>query len=183
MTDRNRTSGLERRAFLGGAAGMASLLAPRVAQAQAQAQAQVQVTAPAVPSVGSSAITVRTTEHLVGSAVNHAYAVKAGPFVFLNGHEGFDFAAGVTPAVAGAEGFPDYGKPGMRREADFILERMEQILKSFGTDLPTRCGSTSTTPTPMRFAPITSRALPRFGKYVPPSTSMIMAAASAQRAR
>ena len=36
MTDRNRTSGLERRAFLGGAtaASMASVLAPRVAQAQ-----------------------------------------------------------------------------------------------------------------------------------------------------
>src|SRR5437870_5371749 len=132
MTDRNRTSGLERRAFLGGAtaASMASVLAPRVAQAE-----PVHGAAPAVPSTGSSAIAVRSTEHLVGSAVNHAHAVKAGPFVFLNGHEGFDFAAGVTAAVAGAPGFPDYGKPGMRREADFILERMEQSLKSFGTDL------------------------------------------------
>src|SRR5262245_29210882 len=133
MTDRNRTSGLERRAFLGGAgaAGMASVLAPRVAQAQTQAQ----TAAPALPSTSSSAITVRSTEHLVSSAINHAHAVKGGPFVFLNGHEGFDFAAGVTAAVAGASGFPDYGRPGMRREADFILEQMEQSLKWFGTDL------------------------------------------------
>ena len=125
MTDRSRTSGLERRAFLGAAsaAGMASMLAPRAAQAQAQAAA------PALASTGNRAITVRSTEHLVGSAVNHAHAVKAGPFVFLNGHEGFDFTAGVTAAVAGAPGFPDYGKPGLRREADFILERMEQSLK------------------------------------------------------
>src|SRR5437763_6652945 len=102
MTDRNRTSGLERRAFLGGAtaASMASVLAPRVAQAQ------IHAAAPAVASTGSGAITLRSTEHLVGSAVNHAHAVKAGPFVFLNGHEGFDFATGVTAAVAGASGFP-----------------------------------------------------------------------------
>ena len=70
---------------------MASLLAPPIAQAQAQAR-------PATPG----AIALRSTEHLVGSAVNHAHAVKAGPFVFLNGHEGFDFGAGVTAAVAGA---------------------------------------------------------------------------------
>jgi hypothetical protein len=89
---------------------------------------------PTVPSAPSAAITIRTAEHLVGSAVSHAYAVKAGPFVFLNGHEGYDFAAGVIPAVAGPPGFPEYGKPGLRREADFILERTGQILKSFGTD-------------------------------------------------
>jgi hypothetical protein len=128
MTDRDRSSGLERRAFLGGAAsaGVASVLAPHAALGQ--------TSAPAVPSAPGSAVTVRTAERLVGSAVNHAYAVKAGPFVFLNGHEGYDFAAGVVPAVAGAPGFPEYGKPGLRREADFILERMAQILKSFGTD-------------------------------------------------
>ena len=128
MTDRDRSSGLERRAFLGGAtsAGVASVLAPRAALGQASA--------PTAPSAPGPAITARTTEHLVGSAVNYAYAVKAGPFVFLNGHEGYDFTAGVVPAVAGAPGFPEYGKPGLRREADFIFERMGQILKSFGTD-------------------------------------------------
>ena len=128
MTDRDRSSGLKRRAFLGGAtsAGVTSLFAPRTVMAQASA--------PTASSAPDAAITTRTTEHLVGSAVNHAYAVKAGPFVFLNGHEGYDFAAGVVPAVAGAPGFPDYGKPGLRREADFIFERMGQILKSFGTD-------------------------------------------------
>ena len=129
MTDWHRSSGLERRAFLGGAtsAGVASVLAPRGALAQAPV--------PPVPSAPGAAIAARTTEHLVGSAVNHAYAVKAGPFVFLNGHESYDFTAGVVPAVAGAPGFPEYGKPGLRREADYVLERMGQILKSFGTDL------------------------------------------------
>src|SRR5437868_5961777 len=129
MTDRDRSGDLERRAFLGGAAlaGMASVLAPRAAQSQGAAAG--------TPAGGAAGITMRTAEHLVGSGVNYAYAVKAGPFVFLNGHEGYDFEAGVIPAVAGASGFPEYGKPGLRREADFIFERMGQILKSFGTDL------------------------------------------------
>jgi hypothetical protein len=82
MTDCDRSSGLERRAFLGRAAsaGVASVLAPRAALGQ--------TSVPTVPSAPSAAITIRAAEHLVGSAVSHAYAVKAGPFVFLNGHEG-----------------------------------------------------------------------------------------------
>jgi enamine deaminase RidA (YjgF/YER057c/UK114 family) len=167
MTDCDRSSGLERRAFLGRAAsaGVASVLAPRAALGQ--------TSAPTVPSAPSAAITVRTAEHLVGSAVNHAYAVKAGPFVFLNGHEGYDFAAGVIPAVAGAPGFPEYGKPGLRREADFILERTGQILKSFGTDFAhcVRLDQYYTDANAVR-----AYHLARFaalGKYIPPSTSMI----------
>jgi enamine deaminase RidA (YjgF/YER057c/UK114 family) len=167
MTDRGRSSGLERRAFLGGAtsAGVASVLAPRAALAQASA--------PAVPATPSAAITARTTEHLVGSTVNHAYAVKAGPFVFLNGHEGYDFAAGVIPAVAGAPGFPDYGKPGLRREADYILGRMGQILKSFGTDFAhgVRLDQYYTEANAVRAYHLARFAA--FGKYIPPSTSMI----------
>jgi len=167
MTQRDRSPGLERRAFLGAAAsaGMTSVLAPRTALAQTSA-----ATAPSAPGAG---ITVRTAEHLVGSAVNHAYAVKAGPLVFLNGHEGYDFAAGVVPAVAGAPGFPEYGKPGLRREADFILERMGQTLKSFGTDFAhcVRLDQYYTDANAVR-----AYHLARFaalGKYIPPSTSMI----------
>jgi enamine deaminase RidA (YjgF/YER057c/UK114 family) len=167
MTDRDRSSGLERRAFLGGAtsAGVASVLATRAALGQASA--------PAAPSAPGSAIAVRTAEHLVGSAVNHAYAVKAGPFVFLNGHEGYDFTAGVVPAVAGAPGFPDYGRPGLRREADYVLERMGLILKSFGTDFAhgVRLDQYYTEANAVRAYHLARFAA--FGKYIPPSTSMI----------
>jgi enamine deaminase RidA (YjgF/YER057c/UK114 family) len=168
MAERDRPSGLERRALLGGAtlAGVASVLAPHAALGQPSA--------PATPSTSRSTITVRTTERLVGSAVNHAYAVKAGPFVFLNGHEGYDFAAGITPAVAGASGFPEYGKPGMRREADFILGRMGQILKSLGTDFAhtVRLDQYYTEANAVRAYHLARFAA--FGKYIPPSTSMII---------
>ena len=167
MTDSDRSSGLERRTFLGGAAlaSVASVFAPQAVVGQASA--------PTAPFAPGAAVTTLTTEHLLGSAVNYAYAVKAGPFVFLNGHEGYDFAAGVVPAVAGAAGFPEYGKPGLRREADFMFERMGQILKSFGTDFAhsVRLDQYYTEANATR-----AYHLARFaalGKYVPPSTSII----------
>ena len=161
MTDQQRSSGLERRAFLGAtAAGAASLLAPAAALAQASAQP-------------ASAISALTAERLVGSAVNYAYAVKAGPLVFLNGHEGYDFAAGAVPTVEGAAGFPEYGKPRLRREADFIFERMGETLKSLGTDFAhsVRLDQYYTEANAVR-----AYHLARFaalGKYVPPSTSIL----------
>jgi enamine deaminase RidA (YjgF/YER057c/UK114 family) len=161
MTNSDPTRGLERRAFLGAAAasGLTPLLAPRSALAQAAAPAP--------------AVTALTARHLVGSAVNYAYAVKAGPFVFLNGHEGYDFAVGTVPAVEGPPGFPAYGKPRLRREADFIFERMGAILKSFGTDFAhsVRLDQYYTEADAVR-----AYHLARFaalGKYVPPSTSII----------
>ena len=167
MADRDQSSGLERRAFLSGAtlAGVASVLAPGAALGQ--------ISAPIAPSAPGPAILARTSEHLVGSAVNYAYAVKAGPFVFLNGHEGYDFSGGVVPAVEGPAGFPEYGRPALRREADFIFERMGQILKSFGTDFAhsVRLDQYYTEANAVR-----AYHLARFaalGKYVPPSTSII----------
>jgi enamine deaminase RidA (YjgF/YER057c/UK114 family) len=164
MTDRNSSPSLERRSFLGAAAaGVASALAPRAAHAQGSA--------PTAPS--GTGIKALTAERMLGSAVNYAYAVKAGPFVFLNGHEGYDFAAGVVPAVDGAPSFPDYGKPRLRREADFIFERMGGILKSLGTDFghSVRLDQYYTEANAVR-----AYHLARFaamGKYVAPSTSII----------
>lgn len=163
MDDKGSRSGLKRRQFLGGAtlAGVASVLTPRAAAAQ---------TSSAPPATG---ITMRTAEHLVGSATNYAYAVKAGPFVFLNGHEAYDFATGYVPAVKGPAGFPEYGKPGLRREADYLMGRMGETLKSLGTDLAhsVRLDQYYTEADAVRAYHLARFA--SFGKYVPPSTSII----------
>jgi len=58
----------------------------------------------------------------LGTAVSYAYAVKAGPWIFLTGHEAFDFESGIPQEVAGPSGFPLYGRPRSRREAS-ISER------------------------------------------------------------
>src|SRR5436190_6346546 len=130
---------IDRRGFLNSAtlAGAAAL-APHVAHAQAApsqppvhlAQAGAPTAAPASP------ITVKSTDRLAGSGISYAYAVKAGPFIFLNGHEAYDFEKGLAPEVEGPPGFALAGAPPLRREADHILKRMRAILKELGSDLP-----------------------------------------------
>jgi hypothetical protein len=111
---------------------------------------------------------------LVGTAINYAYAVKAGPWVFLNGHEAFDFERGLVPEVEGPGGNRLSGRPPLRREADYLLHRMRTILREFGTDLSNAVrvdqfytmGATVSAYHLARFA--------EFGSYIPPSTSIIM---------
>src|SRR5260221_5847942 len=83
----------------------------------------------------TAALTVKAVERLAGSGTRLAYAVKAGPWIFLNGHEAFDFERGLAPEVEGPSGHRLSGRPPLRREADYILQRMRTILKEFGCDL------------------------------------------------
>src|SRR6478672_3336066 len=87
-------------------------------------------------AVSATPLTIKSVERLVGSTTNYAYAVKAGPWIFLNGHEAYDFEKGLAPEVEGPRGYSLSGRPPLRREADYILARMRGILKDFGSDLP-----------------------------------------------
>jgi hypothetical protein len=78
---------------------------------------------------------VKSVPNLLGTSVSYAYAVKSGPWIFLTGHEAFDFESGFPEEVAGPSGFPLFGRSRSRREGDFILQRMRRILQEFGTDL------------------------------------------------
>jgi enamine deaminase RidA (YjgF/YER057c/UK114 family) len=120
-----------------------------------------------------SGITTKSTR-LAGGAITYAYAVKAGPWVFLNGHEAFDFEKGLAPEVEGPAGNRLSGRPPLRREADYLLHRMRGILKEFGADLKNavRVDQYYT-----RGAAVSAYHLARFaefGGYIPPSTSIIM---------
>jgi len=86
---------------------------------------------------------VRSVPNLLGTPVSYAYAVKAGPWFFLTGHEAFDFESGIPEELAGPSGFPLFGRPRSRREGDFILQRMRRILREFGSDLGTASASTN----------------------------------------
>ena len=99
---------------------------------------------------------VKAVRNLLGTPVSYAYAVKAGPWIFLNGHEAFDFETGIPEEVAGKAGLPLFGRPRSRREGDFILHRMRRILREFGSDLSrTASGSTSIIQTRERSLPTT----------------------------
>ena len=53
-----------------------------------------------------AALDVKAVTNLLGAGLPYACAVRAGPWIFLTGHEAFDFAAGFPEAVAGPPGFP-----------------------------------------------------------------------------
>ena len=122
----------------------------------------------------TAALTVKAVERLAESGTRFAYAVKAGPWIFLNGHEAFDFERGLAPEVEGPSGHRLSGRPPLRREADYILQRMRTILKEFGCDLANAVrvdqyytgGQAVHAYHLARFA--------EFGGYIPPSTSIIM---------
>src|SRR5262249_59199988 len=87
-------------------------------------------------SVGARAArTFKSGGAVGGSGTRSPHAVKAGPWFFLNGHEAFDFERGLAPGVEGPPGRPLSGRPPLRREADYILQRMRSTLKELGADL------------------------------------------------
>jgi enamine deaminase RidA (YjgF/YER057c/UK114 family) len=163
---------LRRGATLTGAtlAGGAALPVVRAAAAEVRGTVLAQGGAAPAPPPG---ITVKSAR-VAGSTIDYAYAVKAGPWVFLNGHEAFDFEHGLAGEVEGPPGNRLDGRPPLRREADYLLRRMRAILKDFGTDLPNAVrvdqfytqGPAVSAYHLARFA--------AFGGYIPPSTSIIM---------
>ena len=119
-------------------------------------------------------IEVHAVEGLAGSSVPFAYAVKAGPWLFLTGHEAYDFDSGLAPEVEGPPGFPSFGAPRMRREAEYILRRMRKLLAGFGSDFRHSVRVDQYYPV---FEAVRAYQLARhgeFGDYIPPSTSVLM---------
>jgi enamine deaminase RidA (YjgF/YER057c/UK114 family) len=114
---------------------------------------------------------VKSTK-LLGTPVEYAYAVKAGPWIFLTGHEAFDFESGMP--AAGAPGFPMFGRSRSRREGDFILQRMRRILREFGSDLSHAVRLDQFYPNPAAVAAYHLARHAEFGDYIPPSTSVVM---------
>jgi hypothetical protein len=117
---------------------------------------------------------VKSVPNLLGTPVSYAYAVKAGPWIFLTGHEAFDFESGISEEVAGPASFPLFGRPRSRREGDFILHRMRKILREFGSDLSRGVRLDQYYPNPRAVAAYHLARHAEFGDYIPPSTSVIM---------
>src|SRR5262245_16326950 len=153
-------------------AGAAALSPSVVANAQENIQQPRVQLAQARPA--AAVPTVKSVKHLVGSATSFAYAVKAGPWIFLNGHEAFDFERGLAPDVEGAPGQRLTGRPPLRREADYILRRMRAILKEFGSDLPNAVRVDQFYTQGQAVHAYHLARFAEFGNYIPPSTSIIM---------
>jgi enamine deaminase RidA (YjgF/YER057c/UK114 family) len=133
--------------------------------------AQAATSAAATPT---SAPAVKSVERLVGSGTSFAHAVKAGPWIFLNGHEAYDFAQGLAPEVEGPSDNRLSGRPPLRREADYILQRMRAILREFGSDLPNAVRVDQYYTQGQAVHAYHLARFAEFGSYIPPSTSIIM---------
>src|SRR5690349_3164669 len=119
-------------------------------------------------------IDVRAVDHFAASGIAYAYAVKAGPWLFLTGHEAYDFTAGAAPEVEGPAAFPSFGAPRLRREAQYVLARMRKTLAELGSDFRHSVRVDQYYPV---FEAVRAYQLARhgeFGDYIPPSTSVLM---------
>src|SRR4051812_2496580 len=110
--------------------------------------------------------------NLLGMPVPYAYAIKAGPWIFLTGHEAFDFESGIAEAVAGPPGYPLFGGSRSRREGDFILQRMRHILEEFGADLSRAVRLDQFYPNPAGGAACHLGRPAAFCGYIPPRPSV-----------
>src|SRR5215831_9032145 len=119
---------------------------------------------------------VRSVENLLGTPVPYAFAVKAGPWLFLTGHEAYDWRTGmIDEAVSGPPGYALFGHHHKsRREADFIFNRMRHVLDEFGTDFAHSVRLDQYYPNPRAVAAYHLARHGAFGDYIPPSTSVVM---------
>jgi enamine deaminase RidA (YjgF/YER057c/UK114 family) len=124
----------------------------------------------------SLSLEVRSVDKLLGTPVPYAYAVRAGPWVFLTGHEAYDWRSGeVDEAVTGRPGYPLFGRHHQaRRETDFIFNRMRGVLAEFGTGFAHSVRLDQYYPNPRAVAAYHLARHDAFGDYIAPSTSVVM---------
>jgi enamine deaminase RidA (YjgF/YER057c/UK114 family) len=172
---RTRRHTIDRRGFLSSGVTLAATLASsKAALAQPAGAVAGQLASASASAKRGSAVTVKSVERLAGSATSYAYAVKAGPWLFLVGHEPYDFEKGLAPDVEGAAGNRLSGRPPLRREADYVLRRMRTILREFGSDLPNAIRLDQYYTSGAAVSAYHLARFAEFGAYIPPSTSIIM---------
>src|SRR5437868_5315282 len=116
---------------------------------------------------------VKSVDRLLGTPIPYAYAIKAGPWIFLTGHEAYDWETGIPDEITGPPGFPLHGRHRSRREGDFILRRMRRVLGEFGSDLSHAVRLDQYYPVPRAVASYHLARHAEFGDYIPPSTSVV----------
>jgi enamine deaminase RidA (YjgF/YER057c/UK114 family) len=119
-------------------------------------------------------IEVVSSHRFAGTDVEHAACVKAGDWVFLNGIEATDYRSGLDASVKGHPEMPRHGLPKHRREGDFIVARIQQLLAAAGTDFTHSVRLDQYYPTWKAVDPYHLSRKAVFGKHIPPSTSVVM---------
>jgi enamine deaminase RidA (YjgF/YER057c/UK114 family) len=70
-----------------------------------------------------------------GTDIEYAQGMRAGSWLFFTGQMASDFQHGLAAQVAGKPGHPLDSPPRYRREGDFIIARLAQLIAAQGGDL------------------------------------------------
>src|ERR1700722_246429 len=109
-----------------------------------------------------------------GTDFTFAQGIRAGNWLFFTGHEATDFQIGIVPQVSGKPGLPLAGQARYRREGDFLFERLAGLLKSEGSDTKHIVRLDQYYPDGECVNPYQRARKAILGKFVPPSTSILM---------
>ena len=105
--------------------------------------------------------------------VRYAQGVRAGRWVFATGHMGQDFVHGMAPEVV-APSLPHAGRPKREKEAAVIFDRFEAVVEAAGSSLANIVRTDQYYTTVAAVPPYQAVRRARFGRLIPPSTSIAM---------
>jgi enamine deaminase RidA (YjgF/YER057c/UK114 family) len=105
--------------------------------------------------------------------VRYAQGMRAGRWVFATGHMGQDFENGMAPEVL-ATRLPHAGRPKREKEAGVIFDRFEAVVEAAGSSLANIVRTDQYYTTVEAVPPYQAVRRERFGRLIPPSTSIAM---------
>jgi len=114
------------------------------------------------------------TVQLPHSELSHAACVRAGPWIFANGIEAIGPGLSEVQTLTDDATLPMHGLPRHRREGDRIAERLTSMLATAGTSFENTVRLDQYYPTWKAVDPYHRARRAAFGRYIPPSTSVVM---------
>lgn len=105
--------------------------------------------------------------------VEYARGMQAGPWIFATGQLAQDYVAGMDKNVVRAH-LPQAGRPKFEKEAQLIYSNFEEILNACGAKFSDVVRVDQYYRTYKAVDPYHLVRFQKFGKFIPPSTSMVM---------
>ena len=105
--------------------------------------------------------------------VKYAQGMRAGRWVFATGHMGQDFEHGMAPNVL-APALPHAGRPKREKEASVIFDGFQAVVEAAGSSLANIVRTDQYYTTVEAVPPYQAVRRERFGRLIPPSTSITM---------
>ncbi len=105
--------------------------------------------------------------------VRYAQGMRAGRWVFATGHMGQNFENGMAPEVL-APSLPHAGRPKREKEAAVVFDRFQAVVEAAGSSLANIVRTDQYYTTVEAVPSYQAVRRERFGRLIPPSTSITM---------